>query len=148
MKGLALSLALVLSPLSLTVHARTVRCRAKCSCGWEHDPIKAREGFDLVIEGRVLDSALSVPVSRTTYLYPLSQVRVVVRAVWKGNPTDTIYVLTSDPSGCGFGFVGGEAYLLFLYRDPAGELFATRCSLSQPRADADSVIAALGPPLR
>jgi hypothetical protein len=141
---------IVVVSVGLGFQPRAATCRTLCSCGWEHDPIKARDGSDLVIDGLALDSTLSAPlVRRGNYQFKLYQVRVVVRAVWKGSARDTIQVFTTDPGGgCGFYFVAGQSYLLFLHRDPAGTLFATMCSLSRARVGADSLVAALGPPIQ
>jgi hypothetical protein len=124
-------------------------CGALCSCNWERDPLKARDGAAVVVEGLALDSTLSAPAIRGVNGHQWFQVRVVVRNRWKGSVPDTIVVRTTEPAGgCGFSFHGGQRYLLFLYKDTSSGLSATMCSLSQPFSEAESVIRKLGPPLR
>ena len=145
MKVLALAGLLVATELP----PPTASCLTLCSCNWERDPLKARDAFPVVLEGRALDSTLAAPRTTDANGRERFRVRVVVGQVWKGDVPDTIVVVTSEPaSGCGFSFARGERYLLFLFRNSSGSLSATMCSLSQPWERADSIVTALGTPVR
>jgi hypothetical protein len=147
MKVLVITLLVAL--LADNASLPSARCGALCSCNWERDPIRARDGSIVVIDGLALDSTFSALPLQRTGAYELFRVRVVVRRVWKGTVSDTIPVFTPDPSSaCGFPFVARVRYILFLYRDKGGDLYATMCSLSQPLGTAADIVAQLGHPIR
>jgi len=76
--------------------------------------------------------------------------RVLVERVWKGAVADTLYVFSGSPGGtdCGYEFIDGVRYLLYLYREPEGRWAITICSLSAPSSSARDQMSVLGPPQR
>ena len=120
---------------------------AECTCNWERDPLKARDGAAAVVEALALDNTVhGQPLVDSNGLRYYS-VRLLAGRVWKGAIRDTVTVRTTEPSGgCGFQFAAGVHYLLFLYKDDSHHLLATMCSLSQPLNEARSLVEILERP--
>jgi hypothetical protein len=136
---------------------------------WERDARRALESAAVVAEGVAIDSMDLVPANWAALkrldslprpsdsavqrlfgqAFELYRVRVVVDRVWKGDVPDTLTVFTGEPGGgCGFGFVRGQRYLLFLHRAETGNLNASYCSLSRQWERADALVKELGSPIR
>ena len=123
-------------------------CARLCSCTWEHDPQKALQTADAVLDATALDSTLQFPRDSGASFLELYHVRILVGRVWKGSVSDTLTIYTGwGEAGCGLDFRPAHRFLLFLYRSQTGHLIATYCSLSRPLESSESVLQSLGEPL-
>jgi LPXTG-motif cell wall-anchored protein len=73
------------------------------------------------------------------------RVTFVVSDVWKGSVPSTAVITTMrDSASCGYSFEQGQEYLVYATTNDAGEMEVSLCSRTQPLANANEDLAALG----
>lgn len=105
---------------------------AACSCVADIPLCESFWAADVVFEGEVT-AVEQMPASKgVTDLFAQRRVQFAVTRVWRGQPADSIDVMTGSGGGdCGYGFRKGRKYLVYA-AEHEGRLTTNICSPTKP----------------
>ncbi len=113
-------------------------------------PEEALEEADAVFVGTATDDMIHADRLSESHLKragvtPPTTVIFRVHQSWKGTAQNIIPILTHMPHQQMFGFMLGETYLIYAYKDISGNWYVPHCSRTRFMRDATEDLGLLGP---
>ena len=109
-----------------------------CSCAEPLSPQEAYQEYELIFSGRVV-RVHDIPPEENDGLLDERVSQFKVFTVWKGPSYETVWVESAAGSACGFSFVEGREYLVFVRW-----LSVSLCSPTRELAAAGEYLIAMG----
>ncbi|MDH3727793.1 MAG: hypothetical protein OER77_09700 [Myxococcales bacterium] len=95
----------------------------------------------------IFEGVVTKIAPNTTTSFRGIEVTLAVKRAWKGiDGTEVAVVTASNSAACGYPFAEGSTYVVYAYRDKAGPLRVSLCSLTKPIDQAKADLEHLGEP--